>query len=365
MTVMTQTSKMERGTESWSRFIDSASHGILILQTDGVCRDSNRVADVLLGYPEVQMRSAPLHSLLHPGEENEADCAFLKALRPENAWRLFQEVLATGSGERIEVELSVWPVYREGQLDAFSLSFQRRGSRANRAEEMVRNARQANVAFMGTSIVHEFNNILMGIAPFASIVIRKGSADPQLVKAGEHIQTAVTRAKHVATEILSFTAPPSAERSALDLGSWLRDTVLHLRELVPPAVDLRLELAGTELWVSADRAQLTHLLTNLILNAREAIGTEGSITITARRGHGDGVLHLEVVDTGRGIPPEAVTRMFEPLFVPRSSTGSGLGLAVCRRIVESHQGTIEVAAGEGSGTRISITLPELPATSQR
>ena len=100
-----ETPKVAHRTESWSPLNDSAVHGILILQTDGLCRDSNEAADLMLGYRQSDMRSVPLHSLLHPGEEAPAECAFQSALRPENGGRLFEDVLTTFCGDRLEVDI--------------------------------------------------------------------------------------------------------------------------------------------------------------------------------------------------------------------------------------------------------------------
>lgn len=356
---MTQPLHPERRAEYWSRFIESVADGIVVLDPEGICRQANSPARLMLGFSEEDMRSTPLHALVHPVDNHFDDCALCAALEPDNEWRLFEDLLTTSSGDLLPVEISAWPVYLEGILDSYTVSFQSRDFREHRADDLARSARLANIGAMAASIVHEFNNILMGIAPFASIVIKKGAADRQLVKAGEHIQSSVARAKRVSTEILSFTKPQALQRQPLDVGSWLRDAMVQLRPMIPETIDLHLELNHPGMHVNADRTQLTQVVTNLVLNARDAMEARGSITILACRPARNGFIQMDVIDTGKGMPPETMSRIFEPLFTTKGSSGTGLGLVVTRRIVEAHQGTIEVHSEEGKGTRFTISLPEL------
>ena len=119
-----------------------------------------------------------------------------------------------------------------------------------------------------------------------------------------------------------------------------------------------------------DRHQLCQVFTNLLINAFEALGGRGSISITAGPGalEGDHTLPtrptqiptvvVQVGDDGPGLPPEMVDRMFKPFFTTKAQ-GSGLGLAIVRKIVDAHDGRIDVSSAPGLGTRFTVTLPVL------
>jgi two-component system cell cycle sensor histidine kinase/response regulator CckA len=345
--------------------MDSVADAVIVLDSDGRCRRANSAAEVMLGFSADEMRDVPLHALLHPEELPDASCPFLRALEIDNAGRPFDVVLATRVQGTLDVEMAGWPLLLEEDRDAFLLTIQCRSLRAAREASHAQNARLAGIGTLAAAVAHEFNNILMGISPFATVVVRKSGEDRQLLKAGENILKAVERAKSVAGEILRFTKPHPVRRTPMDVGTWLRDSMVQLRPMIPAIVHLHLELGTEEMTVEADPIQLSQVLLNLVINARDAMNGPGSIAIVAGRRKND--VQIEVVDSGKGIAPENLKKIFEPLFTTKGSSGTGLGLAVTRRIIEAHDGTIGVVSEEGSGTRFTILLPSLAAvaTSKR
>ena len=122
--------------------------------------------------------------------------------------------------------------------------------------------------------------------------------------------------------------------------------------------------------VHGDRHQLCQVFTNLLINAFEALGGEGSVLITAARGAIEGdhahpdspaqvpTVVVQVIDDGPGVAPEMVDRMFSPFFTTKAQ-GSGLGLAIVRKIVDAHDGRLDVNTAPGRGTRFTVTLPTM------
>jgi len=119
------------------------------------------------------------------------------------------------------------------------------------------------------------------------------------------------------------------------------------------------------LQVHGDVIQLEQVLLNLLINARQAmLGKGGSLTVRAQRADAGGEIKIQVMDTGPGISPKLLPKIFAPFFTTKSSgkkgeaRGTGLGLAICKEIVEHHQGRIDVTSEVGKGTTFSISLPE-------
>ncbi len=232
--------------------------------------------------------------------------------------------------------------------------------------------RLASLGHIGATMAHEFNNVLMGIQPFAEAMAR-AHPDSAAVRAGlQRISTAVKRGKRVTAEILSFTREETVTRKPLAVGPWLDDLIAEATAVLPS--DIVVELNALEpLAVLGDGARLQQIFLNLITNARDAIGGVGKITLQVRRGSANGVYpfgvvtngetfaHFTLTDSGSGISRDALKHVFEPLFTTKRA-GTGLGLAVTHRIVQQHDGQIFIESEEGVGTSIHIFLPLTTAT---
>jgi signal transduction histidine kinase len=237
-------------------------------------------------------------------------------------------------------------------------------------KEMQRQVDQAvRVSSLGraaASIAHEFNNVLMGIQPFAEILSRKFSDDPVLQKPLKHILDGVKRGRTVSHQILRFASPAEPRLASLDLGEWVRNFSEEARPMIR---DRKLEVATTEsLIVHADSEQLSQVLTNLIRNASDASPAGAIITIGAARAATISFLRERLLephrfaavfvrDHGEGIPSEALDRIFEPLYTTKKYGGTGLGLAVVHQIIADHGGEVLVESSPGSGSTFYIALP--------
>lgn len=218
---------------------------------------------------------------------------------------------------------------------------------------------------LASSLAHEFNNVLMGIAPFVD-VIRRASTPEKVASAVDHIANSVKRGRHVTEDILRFTQPSVPVRTAVDIEPWLNTLALDTSSLI--GTDCRIEVASEPLQVEADANQLHEIFMHLLLNARDAVGAEGQIMITAKKEpasarfafgnvpNPDRFAHIIVADNGPGIPLERQAQVFEPLLNVRRS-GRGLGLAVTYQLVRRHEGEIFIQSSPGNGTAIHVFLP--------
>jgi CheY-like chemotaxis protein len=211
-------------------------------------------------------------------------------------------------------------------------------------------------------VAHEFNNILMGIQPFAEVILRNTTADPRLYEAGARIADAVARGKRVTQEILRYTRTPEPARVAVDVAEWLSAAYAELVELAGDEISLTMEVEGG-LRMVADPQQLRQVFSNFITNARDAMPQGGTITLRARRRVGrrtdDTALfvHFAVADNGSGMSPETIRMAFEPLFSTKHIGGTGLGLAIADQIVRRHNGEIWAESVLGLGSTFHVLIP--------
>lgn len=224
--------------------------------------------------------------------------------------------------------------------------------------------RVSSLGRVAATIAHEFNNVLMGIQPFAEIIRRSAAGDDKVQKGADQIISSVARGKRVTQEILRFTQPAEPSVQTVVLSEWLHQLMPELRVLIGQRIDLAVEVPARPIAARCDPAQLQQVLTNLVLNARDAIAGDGKITLTVsdapERQHlaaiPDDMVLLAVRDTGSGMTPKVLDQIFEPLFTTKRS-GTGLGLAVAQQVIVRHGGSIHAESAPGKGTTFFIFLP--------
>ena len=222
------------------------------------------------------------------------------------------------------------------------------------------------VGTLTASVTHEFNNALTATINYARMGLRN-TDDAVREKAFNRILDAGRRAAKISAGLLSFAHGGDDRRELADLAALAEDVLLLVgKDLQSHRVSHQIDLAGrphAEVCVP----QVQQVLVNLILNARQAMGEGGRIVITARDDVAAGTAELSVADTGPGIPPDSLPRIFEPFYSTKQrdetgSGGTGLGLGLCRDIVRAHGGRIRVASEPGRGTTFTLRFPrrEMP-----
>ncbi len=221
--------------------------------------------------------------------------------------------------------------------------------------------RLATVGTMTAMVAHEFNNILTPIINYAQLA----RTNPSLAaKAISHAAEGGQRAVEICSALLGVTGQPQAEPTDVNLRGLLDETLAAMaRAPEKDAIELHADVPD-DLTVRTRRVQFQQVLLNLLVNARAAVLERAPrdgrrIDVFARRAD-DGV-RIEVTDNGSGISPDNLPRIFEPFFTTRSddvpAPGHGLGLTVCREIVNELGGTITASGAPGEGATFSIRLP--------
>jgi len=253
-----------------------------------------------------------------------------------------------------------------------------------RQHTLVRAEKLASLGTLLSGVAHELNNPLSNISSSAQILKedlppppkagedwREGDFHRQLI---EDIDAETLRARRIVRALLDYAGDREFKPAAVPLAELVQETLRFLKSKRPPGMEVRVDIPP-ELAVRGDRPRLQQVLLNLVVNAFDAMGEAGILSISARPAHagerddrfpahlgqcqpGAPVIDLILADTGPGIPDELLSRVFDPFFTTKPvGQGSGLGLFITHEIIEEHGGCIGVANHPGGGAEFRIRLP--------
>ncbi|MGZ4809935.1 MAG: PAS domain-containing hybrid sensor histidine kinase/response regulator, partial [Thermoanaerobaculia bacterium] len=354
--------------------LESTYEGICSADLQGRCTLVNRAAAAMLGYTPAELLGKNLHDLIHHHRADStpyavSDCPMTIAAKNGKPARVVNDAFWRRNGTSFPVEIFLSPILDpNGATVGIVASFIDVSERQFLQTELERANRLAGLGRVAATMSHEFNNVLMGIQPFAELLTRS-SKEPRVIDAAKRISQSVQRGRRVTEELRGFTRPMEPVRRAVDAHAWLRDCAAEVRRLLPPNVELQIEVAKTPMFIEADRDQITQTVTNIVINARDAIGAaQGRITLAAKfalpgQHFSFGTLpgderfvHFSMCDDGPGIPAENLARVIEPFFTTKKN-GTGLGLAITHQIITLHGGHMFVESKVGSGTVVHLFLP--------
>ena len=212
---------------------------------------------------------------------------------------------------------------------------------------------------MAGGIAHDFNNILTIISSAAEMLLLDLAPDSEVRADAESIRDATRRGAQLTKQILAFAGGREPHRETLDLNSVVQHTVEMLRRLMGVNVKLVQHLEPSGATIFADRGQVEQILVNLLLNARDAVGDAGAVTVATQRLADDSVALL-VSDDGVGMTDAVRERIFEAFFTTKPpGKGTGLGLPTVSALVRDHGGTIAVTSEAGVRTTFEIIFPPI------
>jgi PAS domain S-box-containing protein len=235
------------------------------------------------------------------------------------------------------------------------------------------------VGRLASGVAHDFNNLLTVIFGEADVVSDEVALPPQSRESITAIRRAAERAAGLTRQLLAFSRKQIIEPRVFDLNVAVSDTSKMLQRLIGEDIGLDIRLAREALGVLADRGQIEQVLTNLAVNARDAMPDGGSLTITTEAASDDvprvesaansqlptlGWVAFTVADTGVGMTPDVLSHAFEPFFSTKGrAQGTGLGLATCYGIATQAGGRISISSTPGKGTAVRVLLPRVEVSS--
>jgi two-component system, cell cycle sensor histidine kinase and response regulator CckA len=324
----------------------------------------------LIGYSREELIGQTARQL-RIWDEPEGERAMLERLGREMSVRDLPCRFRAKSGRVLEILLSVELIELDGQ--PFVLAIAHDISEQIKLENQLRQAQKLEaIGQLASGVAHDFNNILAVVQGHASLVLAGKPPDSPDCRPLRNICTAAEHATKLVGQLLNFCRQQVVDLRPADLGEMIGAAAADkLPRLLSPGVKLAAHAPSGLPWVKLDARMMETLLTNLAVNAREAMPEGGQLSITVasvtfgpeetpsnpqmRVGR---FVRLSLSDTGKGIPPEVLTRIFEPFFSTKpAGQGTGLGLAAVQGIVKQHHGWLDVQSQVNQGTTFHIYLP--------
>ncbi len=221
--------------------------------------------------------------------------------------------------------------------------------------QMSRAEHFATLGEMATGLAHEIRNPLAGIAGVIEIIGRDLPTTSPAREVVKDVRQEIARINHIVTDLLQTARPHPPKVGKSDLNITIEHAVMLARQqALARGVEISLQKEPTLPEVEHDSDQIHQVMLNLLLNALQAIDRKGKVDVKLSQKNSSAV--VEVSDNGRGIPPENLPNIFRPFYTTKGD-GTGLGLSLARRIVEDHQGRINVSSTVGKGTTFAVVLP--------
>jgi signal transduction histidine kinase len=229
-------------------------------------------------------------------------------------------------------------------------------------QQLLHAQRLSSVGALASSVAHEFNNILTTIINYAKLGLRPDNNEGVRTQALEKILKGSQRAATIVNSMLGFARSRSSQRETTDIIGLVEEAlILTEKDLSKHRIRVETKFEGRP-QAPVVQGQIEQILLNLIINARQAMPRGGWLRIAVGENPRTQMVEIRIADTGTGIPPEQLRLIFEPFYTTKEPDehghgGNGLGLSVCRQIIEQHQGRIRVESVVGKGSTFTLKLP--------
>jgi len=329
--------------------LDSSPTGIVACDADGEVTAFSAAAEVLTGVSKRQV-------LGRPAAELPAPLATLLARAV--AGEAVSDRMDEEEGDATSVvELHAVPIRGEPRVAGGLLLLVDRTERKRLERQLLHAQKMESIGTLAGGIAHDFNNLLTSILGNVSFLRTFDELPTDVEETLGQIELSGMRAAELTGQLLAFARGGKYRQEPVDLHRLVRTTVEMVRGALGQTIEIHLDLAAPSACVVGDAGQLQQVLTNLLVNARDAMADGGWIRLTTRAGEGSTV-ELICQDSGSGIPAAVRERIFDPFYTTKEvGKGTGLGLAMVYGILHHHGGSVTVDGADGEGARFTVTLP--------
>jgi PAS domain S-box-containing protein len=359
---ITERKKMEnlllQTKQEWEDTFDAITDMITIHDRDFNIVRANKAAQQILGLPVLNCSQAKCYEYYHGKSrppENCLSCQCYETGQP-TVFEQYEPHL-----DRL-LEVRAMPRFDSEQRLMGVIHVLRDITEHKRIEESLQRAEQMKlVGEWATALAHEIKNPLAGIKVSVEVL----ADDLELEEDKEVVQRAVDEIKRIEIllkSLLNFAKPPKPQLRLTDLNPLLEKTAVFALKHPPfvggngGIIHIVKEFAPDLPRIMADPMQLQQVFLNLLLNSIEAMPDGGTLFLKTAEAPSLKTVKVEISDTGKGVAPQMLDRIFQPFFTTKKK-GSGLGLAVCKRLVEQHNGDIAVSSQPGQGAVFALTFP--------
>lgn len=339
----------------------SIDDGVLTTDATGNVQLINRAAEKLTGICEAEAMGTPLPEVFRIECEHDiTDSTDLMQYLQESSSESEQDNVAkltSLTGETFHVEYSVVALMdNDGVTTGYVIAFRDITDRLKNEEESLKLKKLESMGVLAGGIAHDFNNLLTGIYGNIELAKMLLEEDHRSYRFLESSMQSIDSAANLTKQLLTFAKGGDPIKTTLSLKEIVTETAQFSVRGSNVALNCEIE---DNLWlVEADKGQISQVISNLVINAQQAMPTGGTITISARNLHTEAGKRVQITirDEGVGIAPQHLDRIFDPYFSTKQH-GSGLGLASTYSIIKKHHGKISVESELNRGTTFTIQLP--------
>ncbi len=355
----------------YRELFENATDILLTFDREGRCTSANRAAVSFFGRDSADMLHLQLADLVSPADLDRVR-EHVRALLAGQPPGPLEIRARRHDGSEAILETNDRVIHHNGQAVGLQFAARDVTERHHLQAQLQHAHKMESVGQLAAGVAHEFNNLLTVIQGHASLVNLDPHLSPDAKDAVKEITESSRRAASLTRHLLTFSRKQPLHRRAVDLNAVLANVTDMLARLLGEQVQLEVHAAPDLPAILADTSMLEQILVNLTMNARNAMPDGGKLTLRTSRvlltpEQAQGSLdtrpgwhvRLEVQDTGHGIEPSVLPRIFEPFYTTKDvGQGTGLGLATVYAIVRQHQGWIQVDSAVGRGTTFQIAFPE-------
>ncbi|OGP48928.1 MAG: hypothetical protein A3K30_01950 [Deltaproteobacteria bacterium RBG_13_51_10] len=360
--------ELRKANDFLRNLIENSVDGIIAADMKGKIIIFNKSAERLLGYRSEEA-IARLHiTQLYPSGVAKEIMRRLRSPEYGGVGRLepSQFTSLNKTAEEIPINISAAIIYEDGrEIASFGIFTDLREKIKMERElqetqlQLLQSEKMASLGKLAAGVAHEINNPLGGILIFSKMLLEDLSSHDPRVEDLERICEEATRCKEIVKGLLEFARQTSYKMEPADLNRALVQGISLLEnQALFHNIRIVKDLDPNLPPILANTGQLNQVFMNIILNAAEAMESQGTLTVRTQLGPEQNTVIVEFIDTGCGIKEEHLTRIFDPFFTTKEvGKGTGLGLSMSYGIVEKHRGRIWVKSREGAGATFTIELP--------
>ena len=338
--------------------VESINVGVMALDMEDRIESWNAQMEVMYALPRWQALTQPLRSVF-PSEFVEE---FYRVRQNAGINNLYKFRMATPAGETRTVNVAIAPlVTRKFQVVGRLIIMDDITERVELESQLSQADKLSSIGLLAAGVAHEVNTPLAVISSYTQMLAKQLQGDPQKSGLLEKITRQTFRASEIVNNLLNFSRTSGTEFAKVDINKVINDT-LGLLEHQFKVAKIRVEsqLTPDISPIEGNAGRLQQVFLNLFLNAKDAMAGGGKLTVATANGE---TISVRVSDTGSGIAPEHIQRIYDPFFTTKASPkdgqtrGTGLGLSVTYGIIQEHAGKIRVESDHGVGTTFALDFP--------
>jgi two-component system, NtrC family, sensor kinase len=338
--------------------VESINIGVMALDMEDRIESWNAQMEVMYAMPRWQTLTQPLRSIF-PAEFAEE---FYRVRLNAGIHNLYKFRLKTPAGETRTVNVAIAPlVTRKFQVVGRLVIMDDITERVELEAQLSQSDKLSSIGLLAAGVAHEVNTPLAVISSYTQMLAKQLQGDPQKSGLLEKITRQTFRASEIVNNLLNFSRTSGSEFSEVDVNKVIDDTLALLEhQFKTSKIQVNRELAPDMSAIQGNQGRLQQVFLNLFLNAKDAMPDGGTLSVATSNGS---VVSVRVSDTGSGIAPEYIQRIYDPFFTTKTAPregqnrGTGLGLSVTYGIIQEHAGQIRVESNPGAGTTFALDFP--------